>query len=124
MQILAADSSDSMQHTLRAAIEVLGYGTLVARTSAELMQLLPAHHPEVALIVLEWGLPGADTHDLIARITRDGRFGSIPIMVTLSDDASVDAIAAFQAGAVECVNRPANEQDLITRMLECLSQAA
>jgi CheY-like chemotaxis protein len=124
MQILAADSSDSMQQTLRTAIEVLGYGTLVARNSTELMQLLPAHHPEVALVVLEWGLPGTDTRELIEQITGDQRFGSIPIMVTLADDASVDAIAAFQAGAVECVNRPANEQDLITRMLECLSQAA
>lgn len=124
MQVLAADSSDAMQQALLAASTVLGYGTIEARTCAELMQLLPAHHPEIALVVLEWGLPGGDTRELIKQITQDERFRTIPVMVTLADDASVDAIAAFQAGAVECVSRSTTEQDLTTRMLECLSQAA
>jgi len=124
MKILAADSASTMRQTLRGAIEVLGHGTLEAQDCREVMDILPAHYPDIALIVLDWNLPGVGGHETLERIKKDGRFNHIPVIALIADEGAPDAIEAIQAGASECLMRSFTQQDLATRMLECLSRAA
>ncbi len=124
MKILAAETSDAMRQTLREVIEVLGHQAVEASNAKEVLTALTAHHPELALVVLQWELPGSDGLGLLRRVLADERFRSIPVMVILDPTCVAQAIDAFQAGAAECVSRAVNQQDLLTRMMECLGRAA
>jgi two-component system chemotaxis response regulator CheY len=124
MEILAAEQSEAGRRVLRENIEVLGHSPVEAACADDAWAALTAHYPDIALIVLDWDLPGSEGTVLLRRILTDERFGRIPVMVLFDADRAVCAIEAFQAGATECVSRAATQQDLLTRMLECLSQAA
>ncbi|MCK4303692.1 MAG: response regulator [Candidatus Eisenbacteria sp.] len=124
MKILAAEHSNSMHQVLRGASQVLGHGILKAHDAREVMEILPAHYPDIALIVLDWALPGVDGSEMLPWIKGDARFAQIPVMVLLSDEDSAAAIEAYQLGASECLVRSSTEQDLVTRMLECIGRAA
>ena len=124
MKILVAEQSDSIRQALQKAVDVLGHGALTATNIEELFELLPAHYPETALAVLDWNLPGGEGGGALEQIQEDCRYQVIPILILLEEEESVDAIAAYQAGAADCLTRACTEQDLVTRMLECLSRAA
>ena len=124
MKILVASGSPSMRTRLQGATEVLGHGMLEAQSEAELFQVLPAHYPDIALIVLDGELAGARTPDVLRRIRGDERCNPLPILVLLPEKEEGGAIRAFQAGATDCLAAAMLDQDLVTRMLECLSRAA
>jgi len=124
MEILAAEGSTTMRETLREVIEVLGHRSVEATNADEVWEALTAHFPDVALVVMNWDLPGAGGAGIIQRILSDRRFCKIPIMVLFGENETAAAIEAFQAGATECVSQVATRQDLITRMLDCLGRAA
>lgn len=124
MQILAAERTETMRETLREVIEVLGHQSVEAGDAAEVWDALTSHYPDVALIVMGWDPSGSMNGDLLRRIVCHERFGKTPIMVLFDENETAHAIAAFQAGAIECVSRAATRQDLLTRMLECLGRAA
>jgi len=124
MEILAADGRAESRRALCEAIEVLGHWPLEATDAEEVWNALMSHHPDLALIVLDWDLPGAGGSQFLRRILADHRFARIPVMVLFGEGQTGHALEAFQAGATECVSREATGQDLLTRMLESLSRAA
>ena len=124
MEIVAGEQTALVRQMLRESIAVLGHSLVEADDADQVWAALMAHYPEVALIVVDWDLPGTGGTDLVRRIVADKRFGRIPVMVLFAENQTAHAIAAFQAGATECVSRAATQQDLLTRMLECLGRAA
>lgn len=124
MKILAAYDSRNIRAPLQGAIEVLGHRLLEAHSEAELFQILPAHYPDIALIVLDGELSGPRTSEVLRTIRSDERYGNLPILVLLPENEEGGAIRAFQAGATDCLAISMIAQDLVTRMLECLSRAA
>jgi CheY-like chemotaxis protein len=124
MRILAAERAETMRETLREVIEVLGHQAVEAGDAEEAWDALTSHYPDVALVVVGWDVSGSLDGHLIRRIVSHARFGKIPVMVLFAENETAHAIEAFQAGAIECVSRAATRQDLLTRMLECLGQAA
>ncbi len=124
MKILLAANTEDARERLRGATQVLGHQVLEAEEASTALDLLAMHHPDVALVVLEWELPRGGGKSVLEAVRADERWRALPILMLLPEDASVRAIEAFQAGASECVSQGATEQDLTTRMLECLSRAA
>ncbi len=124
MKILAVSNSPTIRDPLLGASEVLGHRVLDAQSEAELAQILPAHYPDIALIVLDGELGEARTPEILRAIRSDERYGQLPILVLLPEHEEGGAIRAFQAGATDCLAISKIEQDLVTRMLECLSRAA
>lgn len=124
MKILVAEDGESARESLCEVCEVLGHQPIVAGNASEIWEVLTGHHPDIALIVMSWDLPGPGSGDLVRRILADRRFGRIPLMILFGENQTAHAIEAFQVGATECVSRAATRQDLITRMLDCLGRAA
>ncbi|MFC1571987.1 PleD family two-component system response regulator [Candidatus Eisenbacteria bacterium] len=122
--ILAAESCANTREVLRGAVEVLGHGILEAHDTTEAMLAIQAHFPDIDLIVLDWHLEGNSGFDTLRWIKSDARFSNIPVMLFLPDEDAAHAIVAFQEGASECLTGTFTEQDLMTRMLECLRRAA
>jgi two-component system chemotaxis response regulator CheY len=124
MVILIADPQPAQRENLRGVVEMLGYRPMEAADPHEAMAEMRMNHPEIALVVVAWDFPDTTHGELVRRIRSDGRFGQVPIMVMLEDAEAAEAITAFQEGATECATRTTAQQDLATRMLECLGHAA
>jgi DNA-binding NarL/FixJ family response regulator len=124
MRILTVTACETVQAALKGAIKVLGHDLLAAESRREMLALLPAYHPDIALIILDLDLPDAAGLDALEEVKSHVRFGAIPVLVLINHRADSDAIAAIRAGARDCLPRDCTQQDLVTRMFECLGHAA
>lgn len=124
MTILAASQAEPVLHALRGASQVLGHTILEAQSSTELMLLLPAYHPDVVLIVIDGDLPGAGGQRTLKQVKSSERYARIPVLILTMGSAESEALEAVRAGAADTLARDCTQQDLVTRMLECLSDAA
>jgi DNA-binding response OmpR family regulator len=124
MNVLIADSSPEMRIMLQGASEVIGYGTMIARNGKELFELLPAHHTDIALVVLEWSLPNQQAEETLRRIRSDKRFNKVPVLALIEKKDAVLPAQVYSGGATECLDRETTQEDLVTRMYECVSRAA
>ena len=124
MKILVADSSTESLGSLRGAIEVIGHQALEVKNINELFGVLPAHYTDIILIILAWDLPDQKTEHTLKQIKADNRFGRLPVLVLLPEENSQESIKAVQSGATDCLSRASTQQDLVTRMFDCLGRAA
>lgn len=124
MKVLIADSSAENRINLQGACEVIGYGSIFAHDGKELADLLPAHFTDIALIVLEWSLPGQDAEVTLQQVRDDDRFNKLPVLVLIAESDKALPAQVYAAGATECLDRNATQEDLVTRMYECVSRAA
>ncbi len=124
MTILLTGSSDATRAALRGAVDVLGHSALEAGDGDEVLEVLRTHHPDVALLVLDWQLGGLGGEETLRRVRVEPRGAQIPVLVLLPEGENVAAIDAIHIGASDCLACPFTQQDLVTRMLECLTRAA
>ncbi len=124
MKVLVADSSTKSLDSLRGAIEVIGHQALEVTNINELFSILPAHFTDINLIILAWDLPDQKAEDTLNRIKADSRFEQLPILVLLPEDNKPESIRVMQSGATDCLSRALTQQDLVTRMFDCIGRAA
>ncbi len=124
MKVLIAECSADIQTILGGACEVIGHGSIFASNSTELQYLLTAHYTDIALLVLAWDLPGQEGEASLRLIREDPRFSRLPVLVLTATGANPLPSQILAAGATDCLARNATQEDLITRMYECVSRAA
>ena len=119
-KILAVDDSKIMLRIITGAIEMLGYEPLKAGNGKEALALLEEQGDDVALILLDWNMPEMNGYETLEALQKDGRFSSIPVMMVTTESENKNVIQAIQAGAKHYLAKPFNQQDLATRIMECL----
>ncbi len=93
MRVLIADQQPNVRQALWLVCEQ-GLGLVVVAEAANtgtLLTLLKATHPD--LLILEWGLPGLETPDLVRALLLD-----IPLTIIAVGAQQEDRIAALSAG--------------------------
>lgn len=121
-KILTVDDSRMMLRLVKNAIEVLGYEPLLAANGRIAMEILEAHVGEVALVLLDWNMPEMDGFETLKAIKADPRHQDIPVMMLTTESEKQKVIEAIRAGAQHYLTKPFAQQDLVTRMMECLGQ--
>jgi len=121
-KILTVDDSRMMQKIISGAIEALDYEPLVARHGSEALQLLAIHGDNVELILLDWNMPEMDGMETLTAIKKDPHLASIPVMMVTTESEKRNVIQAIQAGAQHYLTKPFTQQDLVTRIMECLGR--
>ncbi len=119
-KILAVDDSKMMLRIIAGSIEMLDYEPLKAANGKEAMVALEQHHADVALILLDWNMPEMDGMETLTAIKADERYSSIPVMMVTTESEKTNVVKAIQSGAQHYLTKPFNQQDLATRILECL----
>jgi two-component system chemotaxis response regulator CheY len=117
---MAVDDSKMVQHILSSAIESLGYQPVTASDGAVALELLEKIGEEVALIILDWNMPQLDGLATLTAIKKHSDWACIPVMMVTSESARAAIISAIQAGARHYLTKPFSNQDLVTRIIECL----
>jgi two-component system, OmpR family, response regulator len=109
--IAVCEDDADIRELLAAFLSANDYAVRTAR-DAEALDKLLAEEP-VALVVLDWMLPGEDGLSACRRI-RAG--GGPPIIMLTARDEDTDRIAGLDGGADDYVAKPFNPQVLLARV--------
>jgi len=119
-KILAVDDSRMMLRILSGAVEMLGYEPVTAQNGQEALEQLQNHGDEVALIMLDWNMPVMNGIQTLEAIKAVERYQDIPVMMVTTESEADNIIRAIQAGAKHYLTKPFTQQDLASRMMECM----
>jgi adenylate cyclase len=116
--VLVVDDDPANRALLRAFLSAAGHGVLEAGSGEEALQL--AERKRVGLVLLDVQMPGMSGFEVCARLKRDARTSSIPvIMVTAQGDAA-SRTQAFESQADEFLAKPVFRPELLARVRSIL----
>lgn len=119
-KILAVDDSKIIRKILTGAIETLGFEAVEACHGKEAIELANKHTGEIFLVLLDWNMPELDGYSTLEQLKSDPKTQDIPVMMVTTESEKANIIRAIQAGAKHYLTKPFTQEDLISRMLECL----
>lgn len=120
MKVLSVDDSQVIRKIIRSAVEMLGLEFLEAENGQEALNLLRGMPEEIHLVLLDWNMPVKDGYLTLQEIKQDGALKHIPVMMITTESERTNIIKAVQAGAKSYLTKPFNQEDLQSRILECL----
>lgn len=120
MKILSVDDSLIIRKIFRGVAETLGFGFLEAGNGQEAIDVLSSNLGEIALIILDWNMPVKDGFTTLQEIKADARFKHIPVIMATTESERTNIIKAVQAGAKHYITKPFTQEDILTRIAECL----
>lgn len=120
--ILSVDDSRLIRKIMRGPIQALGYDMLEAEDGLQGLQQLKAHSTEVELVLLDCNMPNLDGIETLKSIKADPDLSNIPVMIVTTEGEREKMIGAIKAGAAQYLTKPFTEDELLTKMMECLPQ--
>jgi two-component system chemotaxis response regulator CheY len=121
-KVLSVDDSGVMRKIIGRTVDVLGYGFLEAANGLEALDVLAKNHQEVALIILDVNMPEMDGFEFLDKIKANPAYQPIPVMMLTTESDRPKIIRAIQAGAANYLCKPFQQEDLITKVAECLGE--
>ncbi len=118
-KILAVDDSKMMLRIISSTIEMLGFEPINACNGREALEVLQKEQ-DIALVLLDWNMPELNGMDTLKAIKEDEQFAQLPVMMVTTEGEKKNVVRAIQAGAKHYLTKPFNQQDLATRIMECL----
>lgn len=118
---LIVDDSDIVRKYTRLIFENLGFRVIEAESPKEAMDRMSDDTPH--LILADWKMPGANTHDFIGQIRRmpQNRRPYIVFLSTENDVAELDR--ASVAGADDFLLKPFNRDIIAIKMQDIMLAA-
>ncbi|WP_308813917.1 response regulator transcription factor [Sphingomonas sp. GV3] len=117
--IAVCEDDADIRELLAAFLAANGFTVATARDGAALDAVLAQRR--VALVVLDWMLPGEDGLAICRRV-RAG--GGPPVVMLTARDEDGDRIAGLDGGADDYVSKPFNPQVLLARIRAVLRRGA
>ena len=121
-QVLSVDDSGVMRRIIGRTVEVLGYGFLEAGNGLEALDVIAKYHENLALIILDVNMPEMDGFELLAKVKANPAYKSIPVMMLTTESERARIIQAIQAGAVNYICKPFQQEDLMVKIAESLGE--
>ncbi|MBX2860947.1 MAG: response regulator [Vampirovibrio sp.] len=123
MKILSVDDSAIIRKIICGCVDVLGYDFLEAENGQQALDILSDQYQDVQLILLDWNMPVMDGYETLTKLKADDRFKEIPVMMVTTESEKTNIIAAMKAGAKHYVVKPFSQEDLTSRIVECMGLA-
>ena len=121
-KVLSVDDSGVMRRIIGRTVDVLGYGFLEAANGLEALEVVAKNHEDIALIILDVNMPEMDGFELLGRLKADPVFKVIPVMMLTTESERNRIIQAIQAGAVNYICKPFQQEDLTVKIAESLGE--
>ena len=109
--ILVVEDEAAIADTIVYALKTEGFSPAWKRTAAEALEVLRTE--EVALAILDVGLPDASGLDVCREIRRRGE---MPVVILTARSAEVDRIVGLELGADDYVTKPFNPMEVLARV--------
>lgn len=118
MAIPIVDDAATDRFALALLLNDAGYTEILeASSAAEALKCLADLTPEtVDLILTDLNMPGVNGIAACAQFKRWPEWVDIPVIMVTSSDEADDLSAAFAAGAIDYITKPANAVELLARV--------
>lgn len=119
MKILVVEDDADIRRLLRDSLETEGYAVTTAAAGAEALAILGRR--EVALVVLDLGLPDMDGVDIVRRLRTTA---ATPVLILSARSDERQKIGALDAGADDYLTKPFGIGELLARVRAALRRGA
>ena len=113
-KILVVDDSKTELHHLSEVLGKRGYTVRTAENGEDAMKKLGEEKPD--LILMDIVMPGLNGFQLTRAITRDPRFGDVPVIMCTSKNQETDKVWGMRQGARDYVVKPVDSDELIAKI--------
>ncbi len=120
--VLIVDDTMPMASALESVLRAHGYQTALASTGRQALASLRRATPD--LVVLDGTLPDCSGTDLCRRIRGDPTTRRLPVVMLSQGDEEPARVAAFEAGADDCVAEPISMREFALRVRAVLRGTA
>jgi two-component system catabolic regulation response regulator CreB len=109
--ILVVEDEPAIADNIAYALKTDGFGVVCCGTGAEALEALARE--EIALIVLDVGLPDRNGFDLCKEIRRTS---GVPVIFLTARTAEVDRVVGLEIGGDDYVSKPFSPRELSARV--------
>lgn len=120
MKILSVDDSRIIRKIINGAVDMLDHEFIEAENGQVALEVLSSHFKETGLIMLDWNMPVMDGLATLKNLKSDPRFSSIPVMMVTTEGETERIQEAISAGAEHYVSKPFTQEDLMTKIVDCV----
>lgn len=118
-KVLAIDDDEDIRVFMKRFLKASGFTPLLADRGEEGLRLL-AEHTDVAVILLDWMMPGMSGIDVLKEL---GKIPDAPPTLMLTArSATDDAEEAIHAGAVDYLTKPIGRDNLLFKLNNILAR--
>jgi len=112
--VLVVDDALSNLALLKAILRQDRFEVLLAKNGEKALEIARETPPD--LILLDVSMPGWDGYETCRRIKNDPKLAKIPVLFLSALNQAGDKIQAFKEGAVDYVQKPFQEEELLARV--------
>lgn len=123
MKVLIIDDSSVARKTIALTVESLGYTCIEAKNGVDGLATLEKEADQIALIMLDWNMPGLSGLEVLVEIRKNPKSQAIPVMMVTTEMERSNMVEAVKAGANHYLTKPFTPEDLSVRVLQCLGVA-
>lgn len=107
---------------VRGSLEwLIGSAGLRTCGFADAESFLAAYDPnQPGCVVADMGLPGANALEIQRRLSSDGP--GLPVIIITGQNDLPLVVAAMRSGAVDCLQKPVNDQRLLQQIHTCITR--
>ncbi len=116
-RVLIVDDDPHIRDVIRIALESAGMLTIEAANGR--LALTHLDREDIALVVLDVGMPEMDGFECCTEIRRRGQ---VPVLFLTARDDEIDRVLGFQLGADDFVAKPFSPRELVLRIKAILSR--
>jgi two-component system chemotaxis response regulator CheY len=124
MKILVVDDSAVMRRIVGSAAALLGADCAGAGDGAQAIAQLETDPAGFQLVCLDWNMPVMGGLEFLQTLRKDPRWKELPVLMITTEGSRESIIAAIKAGATGYLTKPFNQQDLQSKMMDCLGLGA
>jgi len=115
-RVLVVEDNENNMKLFRDVLHATGYSTLEAGTGEDAVELAASHVP--ALVLMDVQLPGIDGIEALARLRRDARTASIPVLAVTAQAMRGDRERFLEAGFDGYLSKPVDVLELVRAVEE------
>ena len=120
MKLLIVDDSLVMRRIVGSAAALLGADCVEAGNGEQAFIQLKADPAGFNLVCLDWNMPVMGGLDFLKSLRADPRWADLPVLMITTEGSRDSIIEALKAGATGYLTKPFNQQDLQSKMMDCL----
>ena len=114
MRVLLIDDEQFYYKLIQKKLKESDYDLDYAKSSAEGLSKISSFDPD--LLIVDLMLPEMDGFQILERLRRDTKYGSIPVIVITAKDELDQKLKAFELGADDYLVKPFQPEELVARM--------
>ena len=114
-KILIIDDAPENLRVLGEMLGMAGYEVLVATNGPDALRKVQTH-PRPDLILLDILMPGMNGFDVCQRLKKDSVSKTIPVIFISAVGGTEQKVQAFQAGAVDYITKPFQNDEVVARV--------